>query len=382
MVQRVVIKDDLILWAIEESQLPFDEIKAKFPSVESWIDHSKDPTFLQLKSFADYLHIPFGYFFLDESPKKELLYAEFRAIANKKPTMSKNLEDTLSEMTIKQNWMREYREDQGYEPFKFVGNFRHKNSAEIKEFIYKALVIEDYWSENEKNLDEAYSSLKRRIEELGVLIMQSGIVGANTHRKLDIHEFRGFVLLDPYAPLVFVNTNDSKAGMIFTLIHEFIHLLMGDEDILDIDEESLGYIDAERRVNRITSMILIPDEILLGYKFTNDDVYTEITEIAKKLKVSSLSVAIKLKEMGTITQSQLEEVKRTSIENFEKSLRKGNKGGPDFFTVLNSKLSPSFSEAVISQTLAGEIPFTEAYGLLGVKGKTFDKFANTFFNYG
>jgi len=382
MVQRVFIKEEILLWAIEESQLPFEEIKAKFPSIESWIDHTKVPTFLQLRSFADYLHVPFGYLFLDESPRKELLYAEFRAIANKKPKMSKNLEDTLSEMTIRQYWMREYREDQGYEPCKFVGYFQHKNSAEIKEFIHEALVIEDYWSENEKNLDDAYSSLKKRIEKLGVLIMQSGIVGINTHRKLDIHEFRAFVLLDLYAPLIFINTNDSKAGMIFSLMHEFIHLLIGDEDILDVDEENLGYIDAERRVNRITSLILIPDEILLGSKFTNKNFYFEITEIAKKLKVSSLSVSIKLKEMGTISQAQLEEVKRISLENFEKKLRKVSKSGPDFFTVLNSKLSPSFSEAVISQTRAGEIPFTEAYSLLGVKGKTFEKFSDTFFNYG
>ena len=318
--------------------------------------------------------------FLDESPKKELLYAEFRAIANKKPMMSKNLEDLLSEMTIRQNWMREYREDQGYEPFEFVGKFQHKSVAEVKEFIYEALVIENYWSENLRNFDEAYSSLKKRIEDLGVLIMQSGVVGTNTHRKLDIHEFRGFVLLDPFAPLVFINTNDSKAGMIFTLMHEFIHVLMGEENILDIDEENLSYIDVEKKVNLITSKILMPDEILFDHKFTN--IHSEIIEIAKKLKVSSFSLAIKLKQMGLITQSIVEEVKKTSIENFEENLKKEKKSNPDFYTVLNSKLSPSFSEAVISQTRAGEITFTEAFNLLGVKGNTFDKFANTFFNYG
>ena len=55
MVQRVFIKEEILLWAIEESQLPLEKIKAKFPSIDSWIDHSKDPTFQQLKSFADFL---------------------------------------------------------------------------------------------------------------------------------------------------------------------------------------------------------------------------------------------------------------------------------------------------------------------------------------
>jgi Zn-dependent peptidase ImmA (M78 family) len=163
-------------------------------------------------------------------------------------------------------------------------------------------------------------------------------------------------------------------------MHEFIHVLMGEENILDIDEENLSYIDVEKKVNLITSKILMPDEILFDHKFTN--IHSEIIEIAKKLKVSSFSLAIKLKQMGLITQSIVEEVKKTSIENFEENLKKEKKSNPDFYTVLNSKLSPSFSEAVISQTRAGEITFTEAFNLLGVKGNTFDKFANTFFNYG
>lgn len=382
MVQRVEIKDDLIVWAIEESQLPFDQIKAKFPTVESWIDHSKDPTFTQLKSFSDYLHVPFGYFFLDEPPERELLYAEFRAIANKKPSMSKNLEDTLTEMTIKQNWMQDYREIQGYEPINFVGSFKHDSSTQIKEFIYEALEIKEYWSENARNLDDAYSSIKERFENLGILIMQSGVVGTNTHRKLDINEFRGFVLLDLYAPFIFVNTNDSKTGMIFTLMHEFIHLLMGNEDILDQGEEFYDDNDVEKRINQITSMILIPDEIILNRQFSQENIFSEINEIGRKLKVSSLSVSIKLKEMGIITQSEVDEVRKISLENFEKKSKKEKKGNPDFIKVLNSKLSSSFSEAVISQTLSGKIPFTEAYGLLGVKGKTFDKFKDYFFNYG
>lgn len=42
-----------------------------------------------------------------------------------------------------------------------------------------------------------------------------------------------FVLNDEYAPLIFLNSNDTYRGVILSLLHEFVYLLL-DKNIDDI----------------------------------------------------------------------------------------------------------------------------------------------------
>ena len=72
--------------------------------------------------------------------------------------------------------------------------------------------------------DAARRQLISTIEDFGILVMMSGVVENNTQRKLDVAEFRGFALADPWAPLVFVNNADSEGAKIFTLVHEVAHI--------------------------------------------------------------------------------------------------------------------------------------------------------------
>jgi len=62
--------------------------------------------------------------------------------------------------------------------------------------------------------------------------LRSGYI-KNVRRTLSVEEFRGFVLYDSVAPVVFINNRDSTHGKAFTLVHAIVHVLAGESAVFD-----------------------------------------------------------------------------------------------------------------------------------------------------
>jgi Zn-dependent peptidase ImmA (M78 family) len=109
-----------------------------------------------------------------------------------------------------------------------------------------------------RNWEEALRLQVEGMEESGVLVMRSGIVGNNTHRQLSVEEFRGFALSDPYAPLVFINSRDSKGAQMFTLAHELVHIWLGVSGVSNLEATYAPNHRIERFCNRVAAELLVP----------------------------------------------------------------------------------------------------------------------------
>lgn len=378
---KIKVKKEIYEWAIKESQKDFEEIKIRFKNIERWLNQEDFPTFRQLEKLANFLKVPLGYMFLDTPPKSDIIESEYRTIGNKKPYISKNLKDTIYDMSRKQDWISEYRKDNGWDRI-ILDNYNELNVDDTIGIVKKAktfLNLEEFWYKDCRDSRIAYNFLREKLELKGIIVMQNGIVGSNTHRKLDIDEFRGFMLYDEYAPLIFINANDSLAGRIFTLVHEFIHILFEEDDILESIDLSRD-IKLESQINKITVEFLMPESHIREYWNKQERNLNQIEELSKLFNVSRLALAIRLYALKLINQSLVQKVNEETKGDLEK--KKSNSNGGDYWVTYKSRYSNNFIETVIQGAESGEIGYNYAFNLLNVRAKNYDVLKEEIIRYG
>ena len=128
---------------------------------------------------------------------------------------------------------------EGNKPVEFIGSAKPSSNHVLHANRLQSLLKFGFADRMNLSKDaDIMRYLITRLEELGVLVMVSGIVGSSTRRKLDFKEFRGFALSDLYAPLIFVNGSDIRAAQLFTLAHELGHLVLDSTGLSNVSYQS------------------------------------------------------------------------------------------------------------------------------------------------
>ncbi len=192
------------------------------------------------------------------------------------------------------------------------------------------------------------------------------------------NEFRGFLLYDDVAPIIFINSNDSLTGKIFTLIHEYIHFLLEEDDIF-IDEDAI--LENEKLVNEITAEFLIPTSHVNKRWNDHELVKKQVENLSKLFHVSMIALAIKLKSMKKIDQKTVNEIKRYTQTRWESSSKEAG-GGGNYYNTSRSRFGDSFLSTVIQGAESGDISYTDAFKLLDNSVKAYDHFKEEFMSYG
>jgi Zn-dependent peptidase ImmA (M78 family) len=377
---RVDVSPEILKWAAHRAGKE-DSIQEEFPGWRKWINNQNQPTFKQLESVAKATSTPLGYFFLPKPPQEQLPVPHYRTIDDRgTKAPSPNLLETVQSMQRRQEWMHDYLVEREHDPLDFVGvNSIKQSPINIAKEIRKKLDLEQGWAASCPNWIDALSMLLNKIEDIGVLVVVNGIVGNNTHRKLDVDEFRGFVLVDKYAPLIFVNNADGKAAQMFTLAHELAHIWLGVSAAFDLQELQPADNETEKICNSIAAEFLVPETELKEYwdKVRNDD--ERFNLLARRFKVSEVVAARRTLDLGLIAWSEFNDFYHYRyLVGLQKA--PGASGG-NFYYNQPYRVGRRFAEAVISATTEGKLLYQEAYRLTGLKGKTFANFA-AYMGYG
>lgn len=365
---RIPVNPKLLTWARERAGLGPSVLARRFPRLAEWERGERDPTLRQLEDFARAVHVPIGYLFLPERPQESLPVPDFRTLADRHiPRPSPNLLDTLYLCQQRQDWFHDYARLQGFPKIDFVSSVRPQDDVvRTAECIRHTLDLSVAARSQLPNWTEALRQLIAKAEEAGVLVMASSIVGSNSHRKLDVEEFRGFALVDDLAPLVFVNAADSKAAQMFTLAHELVHVWAGESGISDVEVGRLPQQHVEGWCNAVAAELLAPLESVRVEVRADAELAEEIQRLARVFKVSSLVALRRLFDAGRIDKATLWSSYREELARL-RELDRGVSGGGDFYRTLGARTGKRFARAVLSSTLEGQTLFQDAFRMLGVR---------------
>lgn len=379
---KVAVNAHVLEWALERSRRR-ESLERKFPKLSGWRDGDALPTFRQLQDFAKAAAVPFGYLLLQKPPVEQLPVANFRTVSAESGSgLSPELIDTIQAMQRRQVWMREYLIAEGHDRLPFVGSRRiDTEPAEIARNIRGVLGIDESWAANQPNWGEALRALIGKVENAGILVMSNGIVENNTHRKLDPQEFRGFVLVDDYAPLVFLNGADGKAARMFTLAHELAHIWIGVSAAFDLRDLQPADNDNERACNLIAAEFLVPSTVLA-------EVWPQVRGrdnafqlLAKRFKVSEIVAARRLLDMGVIARAEFfrfyNEWQQNELRIAHKKAQ--DESGGNYYANLNLRIGNRFGDLLTRSVQAGTTLYTDAWKLTGLKKNTFQEYAQKIF---
>ncbi len=376
MVLRVDIHPEFYSWAYERARLDPAALYSRFKSLPDWESGAKRPTLKQLEAFANATHTPIGYFFLPEPPHEEIPIPDLRTMRNQGISHpSPDLLDTLYAMQRRQAWLREELIECEADSLDFVASARVSDDPQGVGLEMRRMVgLVDGWAAAVRTWREAIGELRRSIEELGVMAVINGVVGNNTHRRLDVEEFRGFALSDEFAPLVFVNGADAKSAQMFTLVHELAHIWLGESALTDTGLTTRPSQEIESWCDRAAAEFLVPAEELRACwrEVRHEGAPFEI--IARRFKVSPIVAGRRAMDLRLVSSEAFFSFYKDYSAR-ERSLR-SDPGGGDFYNNQNTRVGERFATQVILAAKSGRVSFQEAYDLTGLHGGAFQEYAN------
>ena len=369
---EVDVNPEIIKWARESAGWSIEEIASKlktsienYKKIESGI---KKPTYRQLELLSKYLKRPLSVFFLPQPPQEEPIASSFRILPKAENLYSKEFRLALRKARYYQSVAKELMSAIGYEISTPINKYTlsdfpkivaQKEREETGVFIGKQFK----W----KNAYEAFNNWRKLVEDKNVFVFQF---------KFPLKEARGFCLMGT-PPIIVINSSDNILARIFTLFHEYAHILLGISEIYT--EEIITDRKIEEWCDPFAAEFLIPSnvvkedpdfQILIQLK---ENVLEILEELSRKYKVSKKAILVRLKTLNLISHKQYE----TFIQAIEE---KSTEEKRTFFLSPEKRCIQEKGEKFISTVLEskekGIITTHEALEYLSIKLKYMDRIEN------
>lgn len=349
-------------------------------SLVSWEAGEAEPTVAKLRSLADLYLQPLAVFFLSDPPASLEPFRDFRKLPSgadaawdramhKVYRRALAQQATVSELLAQEGELRPAR----------LPALRLTDEAEAAGEAARAALgvsLTDQWAW--RRAEDALAGWMEAVESLGVLVLRTS--------DLPLERMRGFSLSHGDVPVIVINAQDARYGQIFTLAHEFAHLMLREGGLCGLFEPDSGTgRQIEAWCNAAAGSLLMPHAALLEHRTLNspgerdwsDD---ELTDLSERHGVSREAVLLRLVALGRASRELYAARRQQYLSAYaknreaEKKLRRGKDGGgpPRHRMVIRDQGKP-YVRLVLDAYHRDAISLSSLSALLDMQIKHLDK---------
>ena len=383
MSEKANITPSVLKWARETARISEEAAAAKvsvrLERIIAWECGEEVPTINQAMTLAKAYKRPFALLFLPKIPRDFTPLKDFRK--NHAQELSTGSVFIIREVQQKQSWISETNKENNEDAMPFVGKFSLQDKPEVvARDILDTLGIYpgDYKTEN------PIKEWITNAEVNGIFVSRTSFI--HSRLTLDSEEIQGFAIADPFAPFVFVNSDDWNAPQLFTLVHELAHLWIAEtgisNDVYIETEDRINSNPVELFCNEVAACALMPAVYLKDIFTAELSGSTGVYRVAKKFGVSSIAFLVRARNLQLLTKMTYQQLRKEADlgyqdflqkEALKKALQKTKSGGPDYFLLQVNRNGRLFTQTVLDAYRGGIIQPTEASRLLNVQVNKFPK---------
>ena len=375
---KVDVNPNVFKWLRESSGWSLEDIakrlKTSIDVVDAIEKGERQPTLRQLKELSTAYKRPLASFLLSEPLKESPLPKDYRMLPDKRNIFDKktihvirkarDLQEIGADLLININNSIK----PGIKRMTISAN-PEKFALELRETFRVNIEVQKKFKTSYK----FFNYLRDIFEEMNILVFQF---------SMPVEDARGFALTDKMPNVIVINSSDVIEARLFSLIHEFGHILLG-ETVIDLPDISISTEHkVEKWCNQFASEFLLPSEVAKKVFESEGTTLTEsntLNKLSRKYKVSKGMLSYKMLNLKFITKQMYKEIlnrykPRDQELKDDKDIDKEKKGGgiPADIKCL-SEIGSKFVSIVANNYDRNFITYTDALNFLSIKSKNFNQ---------
>jgi len=299
-------------WVRQSAGFTADQVAKKLgtssEAVLAWESGRRQPTIKTLEKLAEYYKRPLAVFLLPAPPAEPAPPKDFRVLHGKAEPLSPKSRLAIRRARRLLSVAAILRTDLGRELTPTVGKARLSDAPEAMARIERErLGVDIEQQKGWRNPTEALREWRKAVEGQNILVFQL---------RMPVEEARGFTIAEQKLSAIIVNAADARRARVFTLFHEYAHLLLHQPGICYPDMSHHHGIGDEQRVetwcNRFAGALLISKETVeddadfrVAARAT-ETMPNLLAQLSSRYKVSTQVILTRMLTLGLIARRRYE----------------------------------------------------------------------------